>query len=78
MNYGGMSWKHTLELMFNKLSYSPVLTKLENWIFDEEFGKDELLDHFKSKNLKGYGLEMYTAGISTAGALYSLGTVAGT
>ncbi|MFH1049759.1 MAG: DNA mismatch repair protein MutS [bacterium] len=61
--------KNELIELFGKLSYKPLITKLEPWIFEEEFGKEALLGHFKTKGLKGFGIENYTAGLSASGAV---------
>ncbi len=50
------------------LSISPVITRLEDWIFDRQFATDNLLRHFKTTSLKGFGVEMQTAGLVAAGA----------
>ncbi|MFC2130463.1 DNA mismatch repair protein MutS [Bacteroidota bacterium] len=63
------SQKNELLHDFEKLSYKPALTKLEPWIFDEEFGREALLGHFKTKNLKGFGIDNLTAGIAASGAV---------
>lgn len=52
-----------------ELSQEPAITKLENWIFEEQFGRDVLLRHFRTVNLKGFGIEHLKAGIMAAGAV---------
>jgi DNA mismatch repair protein MutS len=54
---------------FQKLPYQPSITKLEKWIFEEDFGKEALKGHFKTKNLKGYGLENQSIALASAGAI---------
>jgi DNA mismatch repair protein MutS len=41
---------------------------LEDWVFTSEFGNDSLLEHFKTKSLKGFGIENLEKGIIAAGA----------
>jgi DNA mismatch repair protein MutS len=41
---------------------------MEDWAFTEDFAKDILLGHFKTKSLKGFGVEGMTLGIVAAGA----------
>ena len=41
---------------------------LEDWVFQRDFAHDTLLRHFKVKNLKGYGVDHFEAGIIAAGA----------
>ena len=42
---------------------------LEDWIFSYDFGYEKLLNHFKVKNLKGYGIEKMDEAIAAAGAI---------
>ena len=48
---------------------------LDEWVFSEDHGREQLLEHFNVKNLKGYGVDKHTVGQTAAGAiLYYLGT----
>ncbi len=49
----------------SKVSY----TKLEDWIFDQEFTRDILLRQFETKSLKGFGIDENYSSIAAAGAL---------
>jgi DNA mismatch repair protein MutS len=42
---------------------------LEDWVFSEDYGREILNKHFKTKNLKGFGVEDLTNGIIAAGAI---------
>jgi DNA mismatch repair protein MutS len=42
---------------------------LENWLFDEAFALENLLKHFQTHSLKGFGVEGMKAGIIAAGAI---------
>ena len=42
---------------------------LDDWVFQEEFTEDELLRHFETNSLKGYGVEEKRMGIIAAGAI---------
>lgn len=42
---------------------------LESWIFDEAFATENLLKHFQTHSLKGYGIEKMHCGIIAAGAV---------
>lgn len=61
--------KNYLEPIINQLSYDISLTRLEDWIFEESFGNELLLSHFKTKSLKGFGIENMTYMIIAAGAI---------
>jgi len=41
----------------------------EDWIFSPDFGRDRLLEHFRTPNLKGFGLEESPAVAAAAGAI---------
>jgi len=42
---------------------------LESWLFDEAFARENLLRHFQTHSLKGFGVEEMSAGIIAAGAI---------
>lgn len=43
--------------------------RLDDWVFTPEYGRDTLLRHFGTSNLKGFGLEDCGAAIIAAGAV---------
>lgn len=43
--------------------------RLDDWVFTEDFARDKLLGHFKTKTLKGYGVDDMSAGIVACGAV---------
>jgi DNA mismatch repair protein MutS len=49
----------------NKISQN----RLEEWIYQYDFAYEKLTNHFKAKNLKGFGIEQMTDGIIAAGAI---------
>ena len=61
--------KSEFQAVLDKLSMKPSMTKLEPWVFDEEFGRQALLGHFRTQNLKGFGIDTFTDGIAAAGAI---------
>ncbi|MEJ2595115.1 MAG: DNA mismatch repair protein MutS [bacterium] len=44
------------------------LTLFDDWVFSTDFSQDILLRHFKTKSLKGFGVESLTKGALAAGA----------
>ena len=48
---------------------SAMVTPLEDWIFSNDYAYERLTEQFKTKNLKGFGMEKLTVGIKSAGAL---------
>lgn len=45
------------------------LYPLEDWVFTEDYGRDELRNHFGVKHLKGFGIETIPCCIITAGCI---------
>ena len=43
--------------------------KLEDWVFHEDFAREYLNKHFKTKNLKGFGVEELDEGVIAAGSI---------
>ena len=42
---------------------------LESWVFDEPYARENLLKHFQTHSLKGFGIESLSQGIIAAGAI---------
>jgi DNA mismatch repair protein MutS len=42
---------------------------LESWVFDETYARENLLKHFQTHSLKGFGIESMGQGIIAAGAI---------
>ncbi len=42
---------------------------LESWVFDEAYARENLLRHFQTHSLKGFGIESLPLGIVAAGAI---------
>lgn len=61
--------KYEITDIVKKLASEIPLAKLEDWIFDIEFGKEAILGQFNTKSLKGFGIEDYTIGLAAAGAI---------
>ncbi len=61
--------KNEINDLLNKLNYKPAITKLEEWIFDLSFTREHLLKHFKTHNLKGFGIEDKPLSTIASGAL---------
>jgi len=54
---------------FRKVLPSVRITKIDEWIFNYDFARELLLNHFKIQTLKGFGIEGEKAAISAAGAV---------
>ncbi|MBL7998423.1 MAG: DNA mismatch repair protein MutS [Candidatus Kapabacteria bacterium] len=59
----------TIKPLTAKLAVQPALTRREEWIFETDYGREQLLRHFKTDSLKGFGAEQMTAGVAAAGAV---------
>ena len=53
----------------SKFSYPYQLFYLEDWVFQHDFAKESICTHFKTKNLKGFGIESLNDGVIAAGAI---------
>lgn len=63
-----------VEQTLKRLSTQPTFTRLEDWIFEERFARENLLRHFGTASLKGFGIEEMTTGTIAAGvALHYIG-----
>ena len=51
-----------------KLAGDPRITRLEEWIFDLEYGQERLCEQFQTKSLKGFGIDGMPLGVAAAGA----------
>jgi DNA mismatch repair protein MutS len=57
-----------LNLLFRK-RISGIISKIDDWIFNKPYAYEILTEHFKTRNLKGFGIEEFTTGIMAAGAI---------
>ena len=57
--------KNEFQDNFGSASY---IYYLDEWIFTDEYATESLLKHFKSKNLKGFGIQDLSLGVIAAGA----------
>ncbi len=58
------------KLRFNELFEDRFYTfYLDDWVFQEDFGKESLHNHFKVGSLKGFGVEELKEGIIASGAV---------
>ncbi len=61
--------KFLLEDTFRKTYSKIYVTKVDDWIYNEDYAKDLILSQFQIKTLKGFGIENFSAGIIAAGAV---------
>ena len=61
--------KGILESIIEAQNLPVRITKIDEWIFDNDYANDILLNHFKTKTLKGFGIESLTIGKVAAGVV---------
>jgi len=61
--------KDVLSPVITKLNSSIRISRMEDWIFNYDYSRELLLNHFKTVTLKGFGVENLNAGIIAAGAV---------
>jgi len=61
--------KEKLTEIVHKVNKELRVTKLDDWIFNYDYGQELLLMQFKTVNLKGFGIEHLNSGIIAAGAI---------
>jgi DNA mismatch repair protein MutS len=63
------SQKEHLANFLKAISDKITISKLDDWIFNFDFAKDLLLNHFKTVSLKGFGIEDRKLAVITAAAI---------
>jgi DNA mismatch repair protein MutS len=61
--------KDYLTDLIHKINPSIRITKVDDWIFNFEYAKDQLVMQFKTVNLKGFGVDSLIAGIISCGVI---------
>jgi len=61
--------KQAKELFANAFSEYKTTFKLDDWVYHYDSAYESLLTHFKTQNLKGYGVQEFPNGITAAGAI---------
>lgn len=57
------------EPLLRQLPYTPATTRVESWIFENDFTINTLLRHFQTQSLKGFGADTLTRGAIAAGVV---------
>jgi DNA mismatch repair protein MutS len=52
-----------------KSSYSGTYSRIDDWMFDFDYARGVLTSHFKTRTLKGFGIEELSSGVIAAGAI---------
>ncbi|MGH2568454.1 MAG: DNA mismatch repair protein MutS, partial [Bacteroidota bacterium] len=52
-----------------KERFSGLYSKLDDWVFNYDYGYELLVNHFKTQSLKGFGVEEMRVGVVAAGAV---------
>jgi DNA mismatch repair protein MutS len=61
--------KNKKKLFYETFRDVSISFGMDDWVFTEDNAKDKLNNHFKTKSLKGFGVERLDAGIIAAGAI---------
>ncbi len=61
--------KNEIEVLIERQQLKIKVTKIDDWVYNNEYAKDTLQEHFKTKTLKGFGIEKLSSGIISAGAI---------
>ena len=54
---------------FELLGNSYNVYTLDDWVYDNSYSENKLLDHFNTKSLKGFGVEDIKLGVVAAGSI---------
>ena len=63
--------KDYLVPLINNINTSIRITKIDDWIFNYDYAQELLLMHFKTVNLKGFGIEHLNEGMIAGGVILS-------
>lgn len=58
-----------IEVLLERQNLKVKVTKIDDWVYSDEYAKDTLQQHFKTKTLKGFGIEKLRSGIVSAGSI---------
>ncbi|MFO7526523.1 MAG: DNA mismatch repair protein MutS [Ignavibacteriaceae bacterium] len=61
--------REILSPVIGRINSSIRISRLEDWIFNFDYARELLLNHFKTVTLKGFGIENLSAGLMAAGAV---------
>jgi DNA mismatch repair protein MutS len=61
--------KDEFNFMFGNSVNQIRITKIDDWVFNPEYARELLLNHFKTVNLKGFGIDKLLTGMIAAGCI---------
>lgn len=61
--------RDVLSPVISRINSSIRISRMEDWIFNFDYARELLLNHFKTVTLKGFGVESLSAGLMAAGAV---------
>ena len=62
--------KHRDESFKSHFGDGFAIFKMDDWSFTPDFGRDQLNQHFKTQNLKGFGVDEMEMSMAAAGAIF--------
>ncbi len=60
--------KNELEPLIQRAAPHARITRVEDWIYNFDYSSELLMNHFNTKSLKGFGIDLLRNGICAAGA----------
>ncbi len=60
--------KNELEPLIQRAAQHARITRVEDWIYNFDYSSELLMNHFNTKSLKGFGIDLLRNGICAAGA----------
>lgn len=63
------SQKKEIEELLSTTPLTLTHSKLDEWLFEEQFARELMMRQFQTKNFKGFGIDDLTTGIAAAGAV---------
>ena len=52
-----------------RATFRGLYTRIDDWIFNDDYARDLLTGHFHTQSLKGFGLHDHTIGVNAAGVI---------
>jgi DNA mismatch repair protein MutS len=62
--------KHRDESFKSHFGDGFAIFRMDDWAFTPDFGRDQLNQHFKTQNLKGFGVDEMDMSLASAGAIF--------
>lgn len=61
--------KNEIQKIVDQQQLTIKITTIDDWVYNDEYAKDNLREQFKTQTLKGFGIENLSAGVISAGSI---------